>query len=78
MKVAISVPDPIYRAAEKAAKRLRVARSHFYSRAVAAYLKQTAMDDVTERLNAVYSEDAAAADVFLEAASKATFRRAKW
>lgn len=78
MKIAISVPDPIYRAAEQAAKRLRVPRSQFYSRAVEAYLKLTSREDVTERLNAVYSEETTEPDPFLEAAARATLRRTKW
>lgn len=78
MKIAISVPDPIYRAAEKAARRLRVPRSQFYSRAVEAYLRQAAREDVTERLNAVYTEESQEPDPFLQAAAKSTFRRTKW
>ena len=56
MKVAISVPDPIFRAADRAARRLRVPRSRFYARAVEAYLKQQDRPDITERLNAVYGD----------------------
>lgn len=78
MKIAISVPDPIYRAAEKAARRLRVPRSQFYSRAVQAYLRQASREDVTERLNAVYGDEPGDPDPFLEAATKRTFLRTRW
>jgi len=77
MKIAISVPDPIHRAAERAAKRMAVPRSQFYSRAVEAYLKQAAAQDVTERLNAVYSKNTPERDPFLEAAARLTLRRSK-
>ena len=77
MKVAISVPDPIFLAADKAAKRMRLPRSQFYARAVEAYLEQTSGQDVTERLNAVYGEDVEEPDRFLEAAAKATLRRSR-
>ena len=77
MKIAISVPDPVFRRAEAAARRMRVPRSQFYARAVEAYLKQTAREDITERLNAVYSDEPAEPDAFLAAAAKRTFRRGK-
>ncbi len=54
MKLAISVPDPLSRAADRAARRLRVPRSQLYARAIEAYLKQQDRPDITERLNAVY------------------------
>lgn len=78
MKIAISVPDPIYRAAEQAARRMRVPRSQFYARAVEAYLKQSDRQDITERLNAVYTKEQSEPDAFLRAAAGATFRRTKW
>ena len=78
MKVAISVPDRISRAADKAAKQMRVPRSQLYARAVEAYLKQASGQEVTERLNAVYGEGVPEPTLFLEAAARAAFRRSKW
>ena len=78
MKIAISVPDLIHRAADQAARRMRVPRSQFYARAVEAYLKQTAREDITARLNAVYADEPSEPDAFLKAASRATIRRMKW
>lgn len=79
MKVAISVPDRIYRAAERAARRLRVPRSQLYARAVEAYLAQEARENVTERLNAVYAEQPTGErDRFVQAAARATLRRNRW
>jgi hypothetical protein len=54
MKVAISVPDPLFRQAESAARRLRIPRSQLYARALEVYLSQQSRPDVTDRLNAVY------------------------
>lgn len=54
MKTAISIPDPIYEAAEKLAKRLGVSRSQLYSRAVNSLIEQYRYSGVTERLDAVY------------------------
>jgi metal-responsive CopG/Arc/MetJ family transcriptional regulator len=77
VKIAISVPDPVFRRAEQAARRMRVPRSQFYSRAVEAYLRQAAIEDLTERLNAVYADEPAELDPFLTAAARQTLRRNK-
>ena len=78
MKVAISVPDRISRAADQAARRMRVPRSQLYARAVEAYLKYAEGQDVTERLNVVYGEDPEEKDAFLEKAARAALRRSRW
>jgi antitoxin MazE6 len=54
MKVAISVPDPLFRQAESLARRLGVPRSQLYARALEAFLRQQQRPDVTDRLDAVY------------------------
>jgi len=77
VKIAISVPDPVFRRAEQAARRMRVPRSQFYSRAVEAYLRQAAIEDLTERLNAVYADAPVEPDPFLNAAARRTLRRSK-
>ena len=78
MKIAISVPDSVGRAATRAARRLRIPRSQFYARAVTAYLKQQGDADITERLNAVYGKKANAPDpAFLEQGLE-TLRRVEW
>ncbi len=55
MKVAISVPDPLFQAADALARQLRKSRSQFYAEAVAAYLGSFGESAVRERLNAVYA-----------------------
>lgn len=54
MKTAISIPDELFRAADAAAKRLGLARSEFYRRALAAYLERHNEQLVTGALNEVY------------------------
>jgi hypothetical protein len=53
MKVAVSVPDPLFRDAEAVSRRLRVPRSQLYSRALEAFVRQHSDEDVTARLDAV-------------------------
>lgn len=55
MKVAISLPDRVFSAAEKLAHRLRVSRSQLYAQAIEQYLGERQESLVTEQLNAVYA-----------------------
>jgi metal-responsive CopG/Arc/MetJ family transcriptional regulator len=53
MKVAISVPDPLFKAADDLAGQLRKSRSELYSDAVAAYIGSHGANAVREQMNAV-------------------------
>jgi metal-responsive CopG/Arc/MetJ family transcriptional regulator len=54
MKTAISIPDPLFEAAEKLARRLGMSRSQLYSKAIDSFIEKNRYSGVTERLNAVY------------------------
>jgi predicted transcriptional regulator len=56
MKTAISIPDPVFEAAEKLARQLKISRSELYATALATYLEREQADDVTRRLNEVYAK----------------------
>jgi metal-responsive CopG/Arc/MetJ family transcriptional regulator len=56
MKVAVSIPDPVFRAAERVCRKLRVPRSQLYSRAIQAFVRQHSGADVTARLDAVVAK----------------------
>jgi predicted transcriptional regulator len=56
MKVAISLPDPVFRAAEVLARKLRKSRSELYAEAIAAYVGSKGAKALTARLNAVYAK----------------------
>ena len=57
MKTAISVPDPVFKAADRLARKRRVSRSELYTRAIQALLEAEGDDEVTAKLNAAYSND---------------------
>ena len=78
MKLAISIPDPLHKAAERAARRMRVPRSQFYARAVEAYLRQRSAQEITARLDKVYATEVAEPDEFLSQAATAALKRSKW
>ena len=78
MKVAISVPDPVFKAAERVSKRMHMSRSRMYAQAVAAYVKQHSGEEITEQLNKVYAETSSKLDPALEHASLEVLRRESW
>jgi metal-responsive CopG/Arc/MetJ family transcriptional regulator len=78
MKIAISVPDPVFEAAEALARDLKVSRSELYSRALAAYLDTRGAAAVTEKLNAVYTAEPQRIDRALARAQSATLDDETW
>jgi metal-responsive CopG/Arc/MetJ family transcriptional regulator len=78
MKVAISLPDPVFSAAEELAGRLRVSRSQLYAQAIAEYLGKRQDSLVTEQLNAVYASQEAAVDPVLAAAQLGAIGHEAW
>jgi predicted transcriptional regulator len=60
MKTAISLPDPVFRSADRLAARLGISRSELYCRAIKDLLARHDDDTVTEQLDAVYGGSGAA------------------
>jgi predicted transcriptional regulator len=56
MKTAISIPDEVFAEAEQVARNLGLSRSQLYTRAVTAFLKSQNSDEVTRKLDELYSE----------------------
>ncbi len=78
MKTAVSVPDEIFRAAERLARRLKKSRSELYSRALSEYVARHSSDEATEAMNAAVNEIGDASDSFVFAAANKVLRRAEW
>ena len=78
MKVAVSIPDHVFRAAERISKRKRVSRSQLYAQALEAYLEAESGDEITEQLNRVYSKISSAVEPGLEKAALEVLRNERW
>ncbi|MFH0946218.1 MAG: CopG family transcriptional regulator [Planctomycetota bacterium] len=63
MKTAISISDDLFRAAERAAKRLGLSRSELYRRALSAFLERHADKLVTQALDGIYAEGSGSGSV---------------
>jgi metal-responsive CopG/Arc/MetJ family transcriptional regulator len=78
MKTAISIPDRVFRDAERLAGRLKKSRSQMYSEAVAEYVIRHEPDSVTEQINAVCAEVDTRPDPFVAAAARRVLERTEW
>jgi len=80
MKTAISIPDPVFKSAEKLAARLGVSRSQLYARALASLVEQHSEDVITAKLNEVYGPSATESSLDTEVAKlqSRSIPREKW
>jgi metal-responsive CopG/Arc/MetJ family transcriptional regulator len=78
MKVAVSIPDPLFRSAESLARKLKKPRSRLYAEALASYLSAHDPKVVTENLNQVYSRHPSTVDPSLEKAQGETLLDETW
>jgi metal-responsive CopG/Arc/MetJ family transcriptional regulator len=65
VKTAVSLPDWIFKEADRTAKRLGISRSELYARALDAFLAKQRGAEVTAALDNVYVEQASKTDVLL-------------
>ena len=78
MKTAISLPDGVFDAAERVAKRLGISRSELYARAVARFVEEHRGDKVTEALDRVYAESDSRLDPALTRLQAASLPPDQW
>jgi len=79
MKTAISLPDDLFRAGERQAKRARKSRSQLYAEALAEYLARHAPDEVTGAMNRVMEQlGEPCADPFTTAAARRVLEHTEW
>lgn len=62
VKVAVSIPDAVFEAAEALAARRQCSRSSLYAQALEHLLAAEDRDEVTARLDAVYAEESSELD----------------
>jgi metal-responsive CopG/Arc/MetJ family transcriptional regulator len=78
MKTAISLPDEVFRDADRLAKRLKKSRSNLYTEAVAEYVARHEPEAVTEALNQVAKKLDTRPDRFASAAARRVLEGSKW
>lgn len=78
MKIAISLPDPLFEKTDRYAHELGVARSQLIAEALAEYLDRHGPDAVTAKLDAVHATEDADLDPALLRAQAATLDDEAW
>ncbi|MEZ4267510.1 MAG: hypothetical protein R3F39_14120 [Myxococcota bacterium] len=78
MKTAISLPDPLFEAAEALASRLGVSRSVLFQRAMERLLEDYDDESLTEALNQIYATEPSGVDPGLSRMQFASLPGEKW
>ncbi len=78
MKVAVSIPDPLFKNAQNLARKLKKPRSKLYAEALDSYVKAHVPKAITENLNRVYSRIPSVVDPAFEKAQLETLSDETW
>ena len=78
MKTAVSIPDKVFKKAERLARQMKKSRSELFSNALAEYVARHAPDHVTETMDQVCAEIGSEPDPFVSAASRRVLERSEW
>ncbi len=78
MKTAISIPDPIFQAAEKYAKRMHKSRSQLFVEAMIEYLERHTPDEVTRMLNETIDAIGDVNDPFIRQTARRVLEQSEW
>jgi metal-responsive CopG/Arc/MetJ family transcriptional regulator len=78
MKTAISIPDPLFQAAELLAQEQGISRSELYSTAIRDYVAQHKNQKVTEALNVIYSVQKNSLDSNLDTLQTQSTSKEEW
>jgi len=78
MKIAISLPDPIFAAAEQLAQQRQIPRSQLYAEALSDYLGLHSATAITTKLNEVYATASSPLDGALAQAQLRALNHEAW
>ncbi|HEX4601634.1 MAG TPA: hypothetical protein VH116_09620 [Gemmatimonadales bacterium] len=78
MKIAIRVPDALFRSADALARTRGVTRRWLYATALAEYVANCEAAHVTERLKAVYGSESSAREAGMRRAQRRAIAPSDW
>ena len=78
MKTAVSIPDPVFRAADRLAKRLHISRSRLYAVAVERFVQSNEDAAITAKLNEVLGSESSDLDPVLKSIQARSISRDEW
>jgi metal-responsive CopG/Arc/MetJ family transcriptional regulator len=78
MKTAISIPDDLFKQAERLRRQSRKSRSELFSDAMREYVARHAPDDVTDAMNRVCAKVGDAKDQFVSTVARRVLECTEW
>ncbi len=78
MKTAVSIPDPVFQAADRLARRLRMSRSRLYSVALERFVQANDDAAITAKLNEVLDGATSTLDPVLQSIQARSISKDKW
>ena len=78
MKTAVSIPDEVFKGAERLARRTKRSRSRLFSDALKEYLARHTPDQVTEAMDRAIDELGDSRDTFVSSATRRVLEKSKW
>ena len=78
VKTVISIPDPLFDAAEQFAKRMGLSRSQLYAVALQDYLQAHKQDQITQQLDALYANESSSLDPLFVQLQAHTLSEENW
>lgn len=78
MKTAVSIPDDVFKGAERLARRTRKTRSQLFSDALREYVARHAADELTEAMDRVCADVQTAKDEFVSQAAARVLEKVEW
>ena len=78
MKTAVSIPDPVFRAADRLAKRLHMSRSRLYAVAVERFVQSNEDAAITSKLNEALASETSDLDAVLASIQSRSVSRDEW
>lgn len=78
MKTAVSIPDPVFRSADRLARKLKMSRSRLYAVAVESFVQRHDDEAITAKLNEVYAVESSALDPVLQSIQSRSIAVDEW
>lgn len=78
MKTAVSIPDDIFKGAERLARKTKRSRSRLFSDALKEYLARHTPDSVTEAMDKTWAQLGEGKDEFVSSTARLILKRTEW
>ena len=78
MKTAVSIPDDVFKGAERLARRTGKSRSQLFSDALREYVARHGAEELTEAMDRVCAEVQNAKDEFVSQAAARVLEKVEW